>query len=109
MVRKSRVPGFSLARAPAPGNTPAAVKTVLMVGAGRHQRRAIERARELGLRVVAVDRNPDAPGLAAADEGDVVDFTDVDAVVEAGRRHGVDGVLTVSADRAVPVVAAVAA
>ena len=41
------------------------VKTVLFVGAGRHQRRAILRAKELGLRVVAVDRNPDAPGLAA--------------------------------------------
>ena len=79
-----------------------------MVGAGRHQRRAIERARELGLRVVAVDRNPEAPGLAVADEGEVVDFTDVEAVTEAGRRHRVDGVLTVSADRAVPVVAAVA-
>ena len=79
-----------------------------MVGAGRHQRRAIERARGLGLRVVAVDRNPDAPGLTIADEGEVVDFTDVPAVVEVGRRHRVDGVLTVSADRAVPVVAAVA-
>jgi biotin carboxylase len=33
---------------------------------------------------------------------------DVDAVTEVGRRHHVDGVLTVSADRAVPVVAAVA-
>jgi biotin carboxylase len=82
--------------------------TVLMVGAGRHQRRAIERARELGLRVVAVDRNPDAPGLAAADEGEVIDFTDVAAVIDAGRRHEVNGVLTVSADRAVPIVAAVA-
>ena len=37
-----------------------------------------------------------------------MDFTDVAAVTEVGRRHGVDGVLTVSADRAVPVVAAVA-
>ena len=83
-------------------------KTVLFVGAGRHQRRAIVRAKELGLRVVAVDRNPDAPGLDDADVGEVVDFADVEGVIEAGRRHGVDGVLTVSADRAVPVVAAVA-
>jgi biotin carboxylase len=81
---------------------------VLMVGAGRHQRRAIERARELGLHVVGVDRNPDAPGLAAANVGEVVDFTDVNAVTKVGRRHGIDGVLTVSADRAVPVVAAIA-
>ena len=58
--------------------------------------------------MVAVDRNPDALGLAEADVGEVVDFMDVAAVTEAGRRHSVDGVLTVSADRAVPVVAAVA-
>jgi biotin carboxylase len=82
--------------------------TVLFVGAGRHQRRAIRRAQELGLRVVAVDRNADALGLREADVAEVVDFTDVAAVAEVGRRHGVDGVLTVSADRAVPVVAAVA-
>jgi biotin carboxylase len=84
------------------------VKTVLFVGAGRHQRRAILRTRELGLRVVAIDRNPDAPGLVAADAAEVVDFVHVEAVVDVARRHAVDGVLTVSADRAVPVVAAVA-
>ena len=84
------------------------MKTVLFVGAGRHQRRAIEHARDRGLRVVAVDRNAEAPGLLAADVPEVVDFTDVEAVTEVGRRQLVDGVLTVSADRAVPVVAAVA-
>jgi biotin carboxylase len=83
-------------------------KTVLFVGAGRHQRGAIRHAQELGLRVVAVDRNGAALGLQAADVGEVVDFQDVDAVIEVARRHAVDGVLTVSADRAVPVVAAVA-
>jgi len=82
--------------------------TVLFVGGGRHQRRAILRARELGHRVVAVDRNPEAPGLKAADVGELVDFTDVEGVVKVARRHRVDGVLTVATDRAVPVVAAVA-
>ena len=82
--------------------------TVLFVGAGRHQRRAIDRARELGLRVVAVDRNPAAAGLAHADVAEVVDFRDVEAVIEVARTNEVDGVLTVSADRAVPVAAAVA-
>jgi biotin carboxylase len=83
-------------------------KTVLFVGAGRHQRRAIARAQELGMRVVAVDRNADALGLQLADVGEVVDFQDVEGVIEVARRNAVDGALTVSADRAVPIVAAVA-
>ena len=62
----------------------------------------------MGLRVVAVDRNPEAPGLAEADIARVVDFADADAVIKATARINIDGVLTVSADRAVPVVAAVA-
>lgn len=82
--------------------------TVLFVGAGRHQRRALERVKELGVRVVAVDRNPEAPGLEIADVGEVVDFGNVGAVAEIGRRHGVNGVMTFAADRAVPVVAGVA-
>ena len=83
-------------------------KTVLFVGAGRHQRRAILQAKEMGLRVAAVDRNPDALGLQEADIAKVVDFSDVDAVLKATARLKLDGVLTVSADRAVPIVAAVA-
>jgi biotin carboxylase len=82
--------------------------TVLFVGAGRHQRRALVRVKELGVRVVAVDRNPDAPGLSVADAAEVVDFANVADVAEVGRRHGVRGVMTFAADRAVPVVAAVA-
>jgi biotin carboxylase len=83
-------------------------KTVLFVGAGRHQRRAIQRVLEFGVRVVAVDRNPDAPSFADATVGVAVDFQDMSAVAEVGRSYEVDGVMTVSADRAVPVVAAVA-
>ena len=81
---------------------------MLFVGAGRHQRRAIVRAKELGVRVVGVDRNPEALGLQEADAAEAVDFRDVEGVTEVARRHAVDGVLAVSADRAVPVAAAVA-
>jgi biotin carboxylase len=81
---------------------------VLFIGAGRHQRRALERVRELGVRVIAVDRKAAAPGLGVADLGEVVEFGNVEAVTEVGRRHGVSGVMTFAADRAVPVVAAVA-
>jgi biotin carboxylase len=84
------------------------VSTILFVGAGRNQRRAIARVRELGVRVLAVDRNPDAPGFAEADEGVAVDFADAEAVAEVGGERDVDGVMTLAADRAVPVVARVA-
>jgi biotin carboxylase len=83
-------------------------KTILFVGAGRHQRRAILRAQELGLRVVGVDRNPNALGLREADVAEAVDLLDVAAVTEVARRHAVDGAIAVSTDRAVPVAAAVA-
>jgi biotin carboxylase len=84
------------------------MQTVLFVGAGRHQRRAIGRAKELGYRVAALDRNPDALGLEEVDVPEVVEFGHVPSAVEAARRIDPDGVLTISADRAVPVVAAIA-
>jgi biotin carboxylase len=85
------------------------METVLFVGAGRHQRRALRHARELGLRVAAIDRNPDAPGFDEADLSETVDFADVAAAVEAARRIAPDGVLAVASDRAVPVAARIAA
>lgn len=84
------------------------MKTVLIVGAGRYQRAVIRRGKELGLRVVAVDRNPEAPGFAEADVGRVVDFADADAVLEAVSDLEIDGVTTVQSDRAVPVIARIA-
>jgi biotin carboxylase len=84
------------------------MKTILFVGAGRNQRRAIRRVRELGVRVVAVDKNVDAPGFADADAHEAVDFADAEAVALVGRAHAVDGVMTLAADRAVPIVARVA-
>src|ERR1700690_2356198 len=84
------------------------MKTLLFVGGGRHQRRGILRAQELGHRVVAVDQSADGPGMLVADIAEPIDFSDLDAVIEVARRHGVDGAMTVSADRAVPIVAAIA-
>ncbi len=84
------------------------MKTVLVVGAGRFQRAIIRRARELGFRVVAIDGNPDAPGLRLADVPRVVDFTSPDALLGQVRELGIEGVLTVQAERLVPVVASLA-
>jgi len=84
------------------------MKTVLFLGAGRHQRAAILRAKELGLRVAAVDGNPDALALKDADVAEVVNFVEIPKAIEFAERVRPDGVLTITSDRAVVAVAAVA-
>jgi biotin carboxylase len=84
------------------------VKTVLFLGAGRHQRAAILRAKELGYRVAAIDGNPDALGLDEADIAEVVNFMEIPKAIEFAERIRPDGVLTITSDRAVVSVAAVA-
>jgi biotin carboxylase len=84
------------------------VKTVLFLGAGRHQRAAILQAKEMGLRVAAIDGNPNALALDDADIGEVVNFVDIPKAIEFAERIKPDGVLTITSDRAVVAVAAVA-
>ena len=84
------------------------MKTVLFLGAGRHQRAAILRAKELGLRVAAIDGNPDALALDDADISEVVNFVDIPSAIAFAEKIRPDGVLTITSDRAVVAVAAVA-
>jgi biotin carboxylase len=84
-------------------------RTLLFLGASISQLPAIKHAHAAGYRVVAVDGDPNAIAFSHADVAEAVDFTDVEGVVEVGKRHGVDGVLAISTDRAVVPAAAVAA
>jgi biotin carboxylase len=84
------------------------VSTVLFLGASVSQLAAISQARDAGMRVVAVDGDPMAVGFPVADAAEVVDFADLERVIEVGRRHRVDAVVAISSDRAVPIAAAVA-
>jgi biotin carboxylase len=60
--------------------------TLLLVGAGLLQVPAVETAHELGLRVLATDRDPDAVALALADETAVLDTKDVAGHVALAKR-----------------------
>jgi biotin carboxylase len=84
------------------------VPTVLFLGASVSQLAAIRQARETGWRVVAVDGDPSAVAFEVADVAEVIDFTDLERVIEIGRRNAVDAVVAISSDRAVPIAAAVA-
>lgn len=91
-----------------PGDRDSGMKTILIVGAGNYQMAVIRRAKELGLRVVAVDRNAEAPAFGLADVSRVLDFVDADVLLEGVRDLEIDGVTTVQAERAVPVIARLA-
>ncbi len=83
----------------------AAPQKILIVGAGFLQGFVIRRAREMGLVVIAVDRDPDAPGFAWASKSQAVDIKDERACLDIAKREGVQAVLSVSTDFAVRTVA----
>lgn len=61
---------------------------LLCIGAGPEQVAAIELALRMGHQVVALDGNPNAPGLRCADQGLVVDLRDVPSVIRIAREVG---------------------
>lgn len=82
-------------------------RTLMILGARRTQVPAIRKALEMGLRVVVVDPDPDAPGLALASARSVHDLANISALLELARTERVDGILTLAADypmRAVAVI-----
>lgn len=83
-------------------------KKIMILGAGILQLPAIQKAKQMGLRVVAVDMDPNAVGFAESEiETEVISTIDIPAVVEAAKRHGVDGVMTLASDMPMRTVAAV--
>lgn len=84
-------------------------KTLLVIGAGHDQLRAITLAREMGYRVAAIDRNPSAVGASAADEFAPISTDDREGALDFARRVRADGVLTVITETGVPVVSYVGA
>ena len=84
-------------------------KKIMILGASILQLPAIQKAKEMGLQVVAVDMNPEAVGFE--EEGitkEVISTIDIPAVVECAKKHGIDGVMTLASDMPMRTVAAVA-
>lgn len=70
------------------------MKTILILGAGIEQTIAIKLAKKMGLKVIAVDGNSNAPGLKIAYVGINADIKDVAAMIELGKKYKIDGVMT---------------
>lgn len=81
---------------------------VLILGGSPLQVPMIRKARELGLRTLVVDANPNVPGAALADEFAAVSTTDVEGLLALTRDRELAGVTSVGTDRPVRAMAAVA-
>lgn len=65
-----------------------------LIGAGEESLHTIQKAQELGVYVTALDGNPDAEGLKAADEGLTIDISDEQAVLDALKDRKPDFLIT---------------
>lgn len=84
------------------------MKKLMILGASILQLPAIVRAREMGLRVIAVDMDPEAVGFR--EEGvirEIISTNDVEGVLAAARKHRIDGIMTLASDMPMRTVARV--
>lgn len=68
-------------------------KYVIVLGASRYYAKAIEAVRIAGYRVIAVDRNPESPGFAYADESEVCDIIDFDGVERIAKKWNASAII----------------
>lgn len=84
-------------------------KKLMILGASILQLPAIEKAKELGIDTVVVDMNPNAIGFSVPDvQKEVISTIDIPAILEAAKRHKIDGIMTLATDMPMRAVAAVA-
>lgn len=84
-------------------------RKIMILGASILQLPAIEKAKEMGLEVIAVDMNPDAEGFKVPGViKEVISTIDTPAIIEAARKHRIDGIMTLATDMPMRSVASVA-
>lgn len=84
-------------------------KKLMILGASILQLPAIEKAIELGLDTIVVDMNPNAIGFNVEGvQKEVISTIDIPGILEAAKRHQIDGIMTLATDMPMRAVAAVA-
>lgn len=74
------------------------MKKILIIGASILQLPAIKKAKEMGFYVGVADYNPNAVGIAYADEYFNVSTIDIDGVVRVAQEFRPDGIMTLATD-----------
>ena len=72
------------------------MKKLLVLGASPYNVKVFLEIQQLGYRVIAIDRNPNAAGFKYADDFEVVDITDKEGTLDVAKRHKVDGVMAIN-------------
>jgi biotin carboxylase len=90
------------------GGAAASDKRLLVLGAGPAQLGLLETAHERGLHVIAVDRDPHAPGFRFADRRAIVSVEDEPAIDRLASAERVDGVVAPGIDFPVAIAARIA-
>ena len=84
-------------------------KAIMILGASILQLPAIEKATEMGLKVVVLDMDPNAIGFQVPGViKEVISTIDTKSAIRAAKKHSVDGVITLATDMPMITVAAVA-
>ena len=71
-------------------------RTVLQLGAGALMAHSIRKLREMGMRVLAVDVNPQAPAFPLADAHAPIDIREAGAIADFARENHVDFILALN-------------
>lgn len=69
------------------------MKTIMVIGAGKTQMPLIEAAKKEGYHTVVCDLNPDAPGVALADEYCKISTKDWDGLFRTAQEKKIDGIV----------------
>jgi hypothetical protein len=83
-------------------------RRLLVLGAGRQQLGLLAAAERRGLLVIAVDRDPAAPGFRFAGRRALISFEDEPAIHRLAEAEGIDGVISPANDWSVGIAARVA-
>jgi biotin carboxylase len=83
------------------------MKLIMILGASILQLPAIQKAKEMGLQVIAVDMDKNAIGFKYADICLEVSTIDIPSVIEAAKKYKIDGIMTLASDMPMRTVAAI--
>lgn len=84
------------------------MKKIMILGASILQLPAINKAKMMGLDVIAVDMNPNAEGFRVSGiKKEIISTTDIPEVIRIAKKHNIDGIMTLASDMPMRTVAAV--